>query len=311
MTQRDLVNSPTHAVDPEAERQTLALAALGEVLLPAARLMIANGVQLPAMVEVLKQVMVIEATHATRNERYSDTRVSVLTGVHRKDVKRLSDQVSSGVVLQVDDITSVGSQVVGRWISDARFLDAQGAPLPLARTPRYAVNNNPSFSELVSVVSKDVGARAVLDALVRLDVVRAVGETVVELRMSGFVPSSAARESLHFLASNVSDHLASAVHNQSTQPVGGAMLEQSAFSKGLSREQADKLHNAARVWWAKALKHFLQEATLAEAIQAKNGEPSYRVRFGAYFYQTQQEDGQIKEQGIVGASEVKTAVKKR
>lgn len=283
----------------ENRRQGLALAALQEVLVPAARLMIANGVQLPAMVEVLKQVLVMEAHQAIAGERYSDTRIAVMTGVHRKDVKRLAEQLGDATSGDSDLLTSVASQVVGRWISDPAFLDAQGAPLRLARTPRYAADDSPSFSGLVGLVSKDVGARAVLDGLLRLDVVRAVDETTVELRLRAFVPSKAARESLYFLAANVSDHLASAVHNQTPDPEGGPMLEQSAFSEGLTQEQAERLHQLARNWWERALKQFLQEATIAEAQRPKPGQAAYRVRFGVYFHQAAKESGRV-SQGVAG-----------
>lgn len=273
----------------EPSRDALALAALQEILLPAARLMIANGVQLTAMVEALKQALVLEAMRTTAHERSSDTRISVLTGVHRKDVKRLSDQLFQSPKQPVETLVSIGSQVVGRWISDPRFLDADGAPLALARTPRYAADDSPSFSELVSAVSSDVGARAVLDELLRLDAVRESSATAVELRLSAFVPSQAARESLHFLAANVSDHLASAVYNQSPQATSAPLLEQSAFSTGLTLEQASRLQQLARAWWAKALKEFLREANDAQAVSSPAAQVRYRVRFGAYFYLAQQD----------------------
>jgi hypothetical protein len=312
MTQRDPPPSPDATASPdltarlpEQRRQALALAALREVLRPAARLMIANGVQLSAIVEVLKQVLVLEAEEAGAGERSSDTRISVLTGVHRKDVKRLAGHGAVATDLDADLLTSTGSQVVARWLSDARYLDADGAPLRLARTPRYAADESPSFSELVAAVSTDVGARAVLEGLMRLDAVRAVDETTVELRLRAFVPSKAARESLHFLAANVADHLASAVHNQAPLPDLGPMLEQSAFSQGLTGEQAERLHQFARGWWEKALKQFLQQATLAESYRPGAGEPVYRVRFGVYFHQAAHEAKRSSRAGT-GAVSVKT-----
>ena len=299
---------PSTAVT-EPQRQALALAALREIMMPAARLMVANGVQLSAMVEVLKQVLVIEATHASVDEHPSDTKVSVLTGVHRKDVKRLNEQRDQGIHHETDLLASVGSQVVGRWISDERFLDDKGSPLPLARTPRYAADSKPSFSELVGLVSKDLGARAILDGLMRLDVVRALDDTTVELRLRGFVPSKAMRESLHFLATNVGDHLASAVHNQMPDSVDAPMLEQSAFSAGLTKQQADRLHKSARVWWERVLKQFLLEATVAESIHPKAGEPTYRVRFGVYFHQMAQDTKQSAKRVSAQLTETPIAAK--
>jgi Family of unknown function (DUF6502) len=279
----------TPADDPglstSSQRHELALAALEQILLPAARLMIDNGLQLPAVVEAIKRALVLEANRAPLAERPNATRVAVLTGVHRKDVKRLTDMLDQGVQAEPDRSASVGSQVVARWISDTRFLDAAGNPLRLVRTPRYATDDSPSFSELVGAVSKDVGARAVLESLLQLDVVREVTDTIIELRLRAFVPSQAARESMYYLAANVADHFATAVHNQTLPVTGSPMLEQSAFSDGLSLEQVTQLHDMARAWWEKALKQFLRDATEAAKAGTANTQPLYRVRFGAYFYQ--------------------------
>lgn len=273
----------------------LAAEAIARVLQPLARLMIDHGLQLPPMVELLKKALVDQAAlaYGLADKGSSDTRIALLTGVHRKDVKRLRDAppVTDGATPMVP----VAASVVARWISEPRFLNADQTPRPLGRTPSRGTVGEPDFTTLVAEVSRDVGARAVLDELVRLGVVALRDDGHVALKSAAFVPHEGLSESFHFLSANVSDHLSASVHNMAPTRRGAAKLEQSAFSQDLSAEQADQLQQLARRLWSTALQQFLQTATVAEQrSQAADG-PKYRVRFGTYFYDTPQA-------GMTGAS---------
>jgi hypothetical protein len=266
----------------------LAAQAIALVLQPLARLMIDHGLQLPSMVELLKTALVHEAMDAygLADRGSSDSRIALLTGVHRKDVKRLREAPDS--VEAASPMIPVATSVVARWISEPRFLNADQSPRALARTPRRGNAGEPDFTTLVAEVSRDVGARAVLDELERLGVVERQGEDLVALESSAFVPHEGLSESFHFLATSVSDHLSAAVHNLAPDRGAPLMLDQSAFSQDLSVAQAAQLHKQARRLWAHALKHFLQTATVAEQRSQGVEGPRHRVRFGVYFYDTLQ-----------------------
>jgi len=193
--------------------------------------MIDHGLQLPVMVELLKKALVDEAlsTFALDDKGSSDTRVALLTGVHRKDVKRLREAPQSP---SATHMVPLSAAVVARWISDPRFLNADHSVRPLARTPGRGRPGEPDFSMLVAEVSRDLGARAVLDELVRLGVVTLREDGYAELQSAAFVPQEGLAESFHFLAANVSAHLATAVHNLSPHRSAPLLLEQSAFHKG-------------------------------------------------------------------------------
>ncbi|HEY5579812.1 MAG TPA: DUF6502 family protein [Rhodoferax sp.] len=262
----------------------LAAQALARVLQPLARLMIDHGLQLPSMVELLKKELVQQAAAAygLAGKGSSDSRIALLTGVHRKDVKRLREApVSASTAVP---LVPVAASVVARWISEPRFLNADQTARALARTPRRSGVGEPDFTTLVAEVSRDVGARAVLDELVRLGVVELQGDGYVALKTSAFVPHEGLDESFHFLATNVSEHLATAVHNLAPDRQGPLMLEQSAFSQDLSAEQAAQLQQQARRLWVSNLRQFLQTATVAEQRSQADAGPKHRVRFGVYFH---------------------------
>ena len=266
----------------------LAAEAIALVLQPLARLMIDHGLQLPSLVELLKKALVDEAVGAygLADKGSSDTRIALLTGVHRKDVKRLREApVSAG---PASPMVSVAASVVARWISEPRFLNADQSARALARTPSRGSAGEPDFTTLVAEVSRDVGARAVLDELARLGVVELREDGYVALKSTAFVPHEGLSESFHFLAASVSDHLGAAVHNLAPDRRGPLMLDQSAFSQDLSAEQAEQLQLQARRLWAGALQQFLQTATVAEQRSEGASGPKHRIRFGVYFHDTLQ-----------------------
>ncbi len=267
--------------------------AIAQVLQPLARLMIDHGLQLPSMVELLKKALVNEAAQAygLAHKGSTNTRIALLTGVHRKDVKRLRE--APDAQRASTSMMSVAASVVARWISEPRFLLADQSTRALARTPGRGLPGEPDFTTLVAEVSRDVGARAVLDELVRLGVVEVRKDGYVNLTATAFVPQEGRNELFHFLATNVSDHLATAAHNLSPKRSGPLMLEQSAFSFNLSKEQAQELQQQARRLWTGALQRFLQTATVAEQRSQDSPGPRHRVRFGVYFNDSIQVDEAI------------------
>lgn len=279
------------ASDPQQPQPTaglpepaLAAQAIAQVLQPLARLMIGHGLQLAPMVELLKKALVDEAqnSYGLADKSSSDTRVALLTGVHRKDVKRLREAPDLAVTNK--PMMPIAAAVVARWISEPRYLNANQTPLVLARTARRSNAGEPDFTSLVAEVSSDVGARAVLDELSRLGVVVVREDGQAELLASAFVPKEGLSESFHFLAAHVSDHLASAVHNLTAGPLTPKMLEQSAFCQDLSPAQAEQLQARARQLWGQTLQQFLQTATVAEQRSQHEDGARHRVHFGVYFY---------------------------
>lgn len=266
----------------------LAAEAIARLLQPMARLMIDHGLQLPSLVDLLKKALVDEAARAygVADKGSSDTRISLLTGVHRKDVRRLRAEP----VTQTTNAPMVplAASVVARWISEPRFLNADQTARPLARTPGRGLPGRPDFTTLVAEVSRDVGARAVLDELVRLGVVELQDDGFVALKTNSLMPQEGLGESFQLLADSVSEHLSAAVHNLAPDRVMPLKLEQSAYAEDLSKSQAEQLHRLARQLWGKALQQFLQTATVAWERSAGEPGPKYRVRFGVYFNDTLQ-----------------------
>ena len=144
------------------------ISALRRLLRPLARLLIAKGVGLAALTELLKEAYVDVALNEfpVDGKKQTDSRVSVLTGVHRKDVKRLRERPTEKMAAPRS--IGLGAQIVSRWLGSKATTDKKGQPLPLPRKADSPAA--PSFDSLVSGISKDVRPRALLDEWLRLGV---------------------------------------------------------------------------------------------------------------------------------------------
>jgi len=85
------------------------------------RLLLRFRVVYPQLLELLKSayVQVAEREYLLDGKPQTDTRMSLLTGIHRKDIKRLRAQLAAGVEEPLAVNQSV--RIVSRWISEPTY----------------------------------------------------------------------------------------------------------------------------------------------------------------------------------------------
>lgn len=255
------------------------------MLTPLIRLLVSQGVTYPQFSAALK-VAFLRAAHSeltVAGKRVSDSAISLLSGVHRKDVRALTSDGQLGSK-PVDRALSVADEVFTRWVNDPTYLDADGMPRMLPVRSRG--DDEPSFESLAQSVSRDFHSRAILDEMTRLGVAEAAGE-FVRLRAERFVPDAGFAETLTYVSRNVYDHLGAVESNMKAIGAGARspFLEQSVFADGLSGESVRELQELARRIWESALRRMYALATdRLENDQGTGGEQAVRMRFGVYFY---------------------------
>ena len=263
-------------------RNDLALSASLRLLSPLVSMLVREGVTYPQFAQALKQVFLESAvtTIEEREGRPNDSNISVLSGVHRKDVREWR---TAGKPRSPAKNLSVAMEVFTRWTSDPAYSDKKGKPRLLER-----VGPSGSFEELATSVSNDVHPRTVLDELLRLGVVEPVGDdtdaTPSRLRLctAAFVPKEGYAEMLQLFADNVGDHIATATHN--IAGINAPLLEQSIFADGLSNESAEALGSLARKLWAGVFRETVDAATQFTKQDQGQAGADERVRIGMYFY---------------------------
>lgn len=243
-----------------------------EILRPLVRLLLGNGVTYPQLAHVLKDVFIDEARQALADEgrKETDSALTLLTGVHRKEIKSRSQ----GEQTSQPDL-SLASQVFTRWLTDPQYRDPSGAPLTLART-----GDAPSFEALARSVSKDLHPRTILDELLRLELVIQQEELLL-LQSTAFVPQTGFSDRLSMLVANVADHLAAGAHNL-MQPAT-PLLERSVFADRLHQTSVEQLQQLAHKLWQQDFQSMVDEAAHLCAIDEPRG-GEQRIRYGVYFF---------------------------
>ena len=267
-------------------RSTLALAAVLKLFRPLARFLLRHGVAYPAFAAALKQVF-IDAARAelqASGQKQTDSAVSLLSGVHRRDVRTLALQPAEGTGTDADESMNLSSQVVARWLSDPDYLDADGEPLAL---PRYG--EAPSFDSLVSATSSDIRARTLLAELERLGIAGNDG-AAIRLLAPGFAPRQGFAETLSLLRDNLRDHAAAATLNADG---GHNYLEQAVFVDELTAESVQHLHAVSARVWRQAFRTVMREAQARfdhDQAHATAEQRIHRARFGSFFYAANKDD---------------------
>src|SRR6201986_4326934 len=99
-------------------------APLARLLRPLVRLCIKGGMTFPALAQLLRELFVNVAEHdfALEGKDQTDSRVSLLTGIHRKEVARLRG--AGAPVHETPAALSLTSAVIARWLAAPEFTDA-------------------------------------------------------------------------------------------------------------------------------------------------------------------------------------------
>jgi Family of unknown function (DUF6502) len=246
--------------------------------------MIRNGITYPAFIAALKNafldVAYDELNHAGKPS--TDSAVSLLSGVHRRDVRNLT-RLADTAPPPLRQPISAAAQVVARWMSDPLYSDEADQPAVL---PLYG--SAPSFDALASAVNSDVRSKAILDEMLRLGVVECL-EDSVQLMAQGFAPNQGFSELSEQFQNNLHDHAAAASANLHAN---AGFLEQAVFVDQLSKESAHSLHKTATSAWKQAFKIVMREAQTRYDFDQLNTEPSkrnFRARLGVYFYSSDED----------------------
>ncbi|MEQ9519586.1 MAG: DUF6502 family protein [Parvibaculum sp.] len=258
--------------------QSAFVRAVRGLLRPLVRGLIKRGVQLPQLVEELK-ALYIDVAHdeAARHGRVTQSALSVMTGVHRKDVKRLMREWPAASSPPTP--ASLGSKLAGIWMARDIYLEKDGTPKALFERRS---DGSPSFEELVEEVSRDVRSRAVLDDWLRLNVVSRRADGKIELNTDAFVSSDGEAEALHFFGRNLRDHVAAGLHN--LDGVEPRYIDRAVFYPGLTPASVDKLRQLAGDLGAKAIRDVNREALQLSTRDRTHGDGGQRMTFGVYFY---------------------------
>ena len=195
------------------------------LLRPLVRILLRNGVSYSTFSDFVKWVYVDVAgkEFGIKGRKQSTSRVSVITGLSRKEVTRMRQ------LPRPDDHVSAekynrAARVIAAWRRESDFLDTQGKPasLPIA-------GPGVTFSELVKRFSGDVPVRATLDELIRVGAVERLEDGRVSLLTRTYIPESSDADKLHILGTDVAHLISTIDHNLRSDPIGPLFQRKVAY----------------------------------------------------------------------------------
>jgi hypothetical protein len=255
------------------------LAAIVKILRPLVRLMLSFQITYPMLINLLKRlyVEVAEQEFSVHEKRQSDSRITMLTGVHRKDVKRIREDREP--LASVPANISMGAQLIAIWTGSDRYCDDNGHPVPL---PMTTTDGTPSFEELVEhVCRKDIRARVILDEWRRLGVAQLDANEKVCLNTGAFTPDKGFDEKAFFFGKSLHDHISAGTHNLLGQQP--PFFDRTVYYDHLSAESVKEISDMAQQLGMEALLKINHRAlTLQQRDQATDA--NYRMNVGIFHY---------------------------
>ncbi|MEM9796420.1 MAG: DUF6502 family protein [Pseudomonadota bacterium] len=249
------------------------------LLRPLVRTLIARGITAPAFYRLLKSVYVEVAAESFRldDKPPTDSRITLLTGVHRRDVRAiLSDVDDSWETARAK--TAAFATVLARWRSVPDYLQADGSPQDLPRNGADGID----FESLVSSVSRDIRPRTVLDELLRQGLVEETSKGLLRMTEAARGGPTSDDHRLVFFAANVGDHLAAAAENLLSEKP--PFLERAVFYNRLTPAALDEIEARARDLSQGVLEDLNTHSAAAQAAGRLEPDAHDRYRFGVYFY---------------------------
>jgi hypothetical protein len=187
--------------------------AVMKLLTPLVRILLRNGVPYGAFCEFTKKVYVDVASRDFEidGKKQTSSRVAVLTGLSRKEVKRVSELPEEGD-LDVSDRYNRAVRVINGWRKDFIYLDRNGRPKEL-----YFEKGEHNFSTIVKAYSGDIPPRAMLDEMIRTGVVE-MKDGKIRLLTDGYIVKQGEAEKISIMGTDTNELISTIDHNITRDP---------------------------------------------------------------------------------------------
>jgi len=195
----------------QQNKHQILVAAVARLLKPLVRVLLRNGVSYGTFADIAKRQFVEVARNefSIEGRKQSVSRVSVITGLTRKEVARVSALRQRDDELSRDRYNRA-SRVIAGWRRDKDFLDRKGKPMVLPVSGKAK-----SFQELVRRYSGDVPYRAVLDEMQTDGSLEHLHENRVQLTQRAYLPKADETMKLHILGVDTAFLMDTIDHNMS------------------------------------------------------------------------------------------------
>ncbi|EGV51116.1 DUF6502 family protein [Candidatus Endoriftia persephone] len=266
---------------------TLSTAVL-KLLRPVVHLLLRNNMSYGEFADLAKWIYIdVAAKEFTiPGRKQTISRISVITGLTRKEVARLQKLQHPGSEL-ISQRHNRAARVIAGWRRNPRFQDSNGNPATL-----YFESGSGSFSDLVREHSGDIPPRAILDELLRIGSVEQNAEGQVRLASTAFAPNDDEIDELRSLGNDV-QLLVSTIDQRLRKEGSPPLFQRKVAYDNLPQEALP----AFRQFSARKAQALLKEFDLhlaqngRHAGQQSNGDRHMQAGIGIFYFEQNTEEG--------------------
>lgn len=172
-------------------------------------MLLRRGISYGTFADIAKWVFVDVAKKEFEipGKKISDSRVSVITGLTRHDVKALSEQESPEEFQTVEKYNRAIS-IINGWQYNKEYQDSDGESIEIPFK-----GSEKSFEALVKEYGGDITPRPIFDELVRSESIEQLPGGMIRLKKNIFMPKTDEDQKLSILGSNVAALVRTIDHN--------------------------------------------------------------------------------------------------
>ncbi|MEL6904991.1 MAG: DUF6502 family protein [Planctomycetota bacterium] len=191
---------------PDSTEEAL-LTATSQILKPLVRVLLRNGVPCAAVTDLVRRaaVGVAHDEFGLEDRPPTQARISVLTGLHRKEVSRLLKERAADEPASLERRSRAAS-LLGAWLRDPEFHGEDGRPRALPFT------GPSSFTELCKRHSGDMKPRSIANELLSAGALEEV-DGALRMTARGYVPGKDPVEMLRILGTDTAEFIETVDHN--------------------------------------------------------------------------------------------------
>lgn len=199
--------------------KTAVLNAIGLLIRPLIRLALRNGITFREFMDLSKglYVQVAAEGYGVNGRSTNISRIAMITGINRKDIKRLKDSMKQGVQALISHSPDRVARIISGWHQDPDFLDAHQQPILLN------MEGEVSFTELVQRYGGDIAVVSLIKELKRSGVIVETEGNKLQILKRNYIPNPSANpdkcpgliapKSLIHASSILNDHINTIFHN--------------------------------------------------------------------------------------------------
>jgi uncharacterized protein DUF6502 len=225
-------------------------------------------------------VEVAETEFVLPGRPQTDSRISLLTGINRKEVRRIRS--AGGEEGPRSFTMNYATSLISRWLTDPQTTDRSGRPRPLP----YSAAKGPSFMKLARTVTADLAPGVLLDQLVSSGAVELRDGSIVVLKSDAYVPKRATTDMLQILAEDPAELIDTILRNTFAE-AEELLLQRKVYYDNLGSDAAKRIRAQMR----REGERFLRRVNRLLARHDRDRNPKaargerYYAGMGVYFFE--------------------------